>query len=313
MSEDAIQEDALPQNNARGDAMEQLFAQREAELAGLEPVTEEAEETEEVLEEAEESDDQDDVEEQEDTEESEESENDDPVYKVKIDGEEIEKPLSEILKGYQKDQAASKRLEQAAQERAKLEQERAEFEQLIAERKEQPAQPENQLPDDADEMAKKLYETLTYGDEEEGVNALKALLSGRKYEAIPQEQIVAEAANRALLQMQYSNAERQFLKDNPEIASDATLHSMTMQALSETIPVSQTYEEAFDKAGGAVKSWLSKFSPKPDAVSEKAQRKQSMPKEPVKTGAKAESFPAPKEETASDIIANMRKARGLPV
>lgn len=301
MSEEAIQSDAKTHVDARQELIDQMISSREAQIKD--------EVGEEFLDKITDDDPKD------DDLETDEDPPEEPKYKVKVDGEELELPLTEILKGYQKDQATSKRLAQAAQERQALEEERAELERLRVEleSKKQPLPPTENPVGNVDDPAHTLYQKLIYGGEDEGVEALNELLSGRKQEAIPKEQIVAEAANKAILQMQYNNAERQFLKDNPEIAGDATLYNIAMNVLQQAIPYSRTYDEAFTTAAQETKAWLNKFSTKQEAVSEKQQRKEAMAKEPARSNAKAESFPAQKAETASEIIVNMRKQRGLPV
>jgi hypothetical protein len=54
-----------------------------------------------------------------------EAEADDPVVTIKVDGKDIDVPLSELKKGYQKDASANQRFEQAAEMRKTAEAERA--------------------------------------------------------------------------------------------------------------------------------------------------------------------------------------------
>jgi hypothetical protein len=123
------------------------------------------------------------------------------------------------------------------------------------------------------------------------------------------------------MQMEYRLAEREFRKEYADLAGDEELMGVTMQYLQKTAPESTTYEEAFKKAGEAtrarVKALAEKFGYAPKAEvapikDERAERKASL--DNVRT-AKARA-PVPKEErepTASEIIAAMRKQRGLPV
>ncbi len=63
----------------------------------------------------------------------EDEEEEEPVYTVKVDGEEIEVPLSELIAGYQKDADYRRKTAALAEERRALEAKAAEVEQLRAE------------------------------------------------------------------------------------------------------------------------------------------------------------------------------------
>lgn len=242
------------------------------------------------------------------------------LVRVKVEGQEMELPIDEVVKGYQKDATASQRLEQAHRERQELEQlrqqleeEKARFEQA----QEKPVE-EDQPSTDAEE-ARRIYESLQdafeVGDQEEGVKAIEELLNGRTNaipEQVDKDQIVNEATQHALQQIQYENAHQAFLSENEVIANDPVLYQMTMNVLKETVPLSQTYHEAFAKAGENVKQWVSGLQ-KPQETTDKLERKKNMAKEPSKAGSVATPRPEEKPETRADIIANMRKERGQPV
>jgi hypothetical protein len=244
-----------------------------------------------------------------------------PKYRVKVDGEEAELPLSEILKGYQKDATASRRLEEAAKLRAQLEDDYRKLQEL-RESVKSPA-PTPEVVEDPKVKAKRLYDSLMLGSEHDGIDALTEFLAPRREPerpAISAEQVASKAAEQARIQLEFKLAEREFRKEYKDLAGDEDLYQMTMQYLQKTAPESATYDEAFQKAGEATRNWVKaraeKFGyvQKQDvpAVDERAERKQSL--DNVKT-ARAR-VPAPKEErepTAAEIIRDMRKARGLTV
>jgi hypothetical protein len=251
------------------------------------------------------------------------------MVKVKIDGEEKELPLSEIIKSYQKDQAASKRLEQAAQEQQRLAEERRQLEEerarLRAEaealRNPKPNQAETQQQDTSQpsDDARRIYESLMLGDEESGVKALTELLSkGRGTEAptIPVEQVASEAAEIAQARIDYNLAMRNFQQKYPDLAKDPDLNRMAVNLVNQTAPTSATYDEAFEKAATATREWVRKKVESlglavQSPANERLERKQQLDNLPT-ASARQPTKPAPKEESASEIVASMRRARGLP-
>lgn len=244
------------------------------------------------------------------------------TYKVKVDGQEMELPLDEIIKGYQKDATASKRLEEAANLRKQAEQEWASINQEKAKLTQQPnAAPEDAAPPSPDEAAKRIYESLMMGDESEGIKALTELLTtGRQQPAIPDvEQVANQAAERARYQIEYNLAQKKFDQEFADIAKDPDLRGLAMSFLNQAVESSQTYDEAFSKAGAATRDWLAAkaasfgfVKPDTDSRQQKIERKQQLD---TPRAANART-PAPKEErepTPAEIVAQMRKARGLPV
>lgn len=241
------------------------------------------------------------------------------TVKVKVDGEEKELSLDEVVRGYQKDATASRRLEEAANLRKQAEQEWAAVQAEKAKLEKPQAAPVVEPPS-SNEAAKRIYESLLMGDEEEGVKAITELLSTGRQPAIPMEQVADQAAERARYQIEYSLAEKKFLGDFQDIAKDPDLKQLAMNFLGQTVHTSSTYDEAFAKAGDATRDWLKSkaesmgftYTPPQDVRLEKIERKQQLD---TPRAANART-PRPKEErepTAEEIIADMRRKRGLPV
>jgi len=294
-TEDTVEPTAA---DARLDAIEALAEQRETEIL--------AEANEEVIDESEEA-----AEEPTETEEDPEQEE---LVRVKVDGEEIELPISEVVKGYQKDATASKRLEQAAAERQELDAMRDE----LNARANKPAE---ELPDEGAnsklaEEIRSLYDDISVGTDEEVIEAnkkLQGLLSGRgDNPAIQNDQVVSQAAQQVRQQIEYDSARSQFVDDYQDIANDPTLYQMAENVLSEAIPKSRTYEEAFKTAGDTIRQWKDGLTGTQNVVSDKVTLKERLPKEPVSTGARAIPQPQKKPETPSDIILAMKASRGQP-
>ncbi len=313
MTEEAIQEDVseevveetvvetdIKQNDDRADAIEALASQREAEI-----LAESGKQVEEEAEEAEEIPTDDDA-----TPKPEEPK--EQLVKVKIDGEELELPISEVVKGYQKDATASKRLDQAAHERQELEQLHADIE---ARTKQEEAKEEQLSTDDDLTVAEKIstaLDDMAVGSDEErlaAANALQELFGRGDNPTINVDEIAQQAAQQTRLQMQYDNAQQQFANDYQDIVSDPTLHQMATNVLNDAIPKSQTYEEAFKTAGDTIRQWRDNLTGT-TTVSDKVALKQRLEQEPNKIGSRAEPTPKQKPETPADIIAAMKAARG---
>jgi len=292
------------QNDERTDAIEALANQREAEiLAESGEQTEEDETAEEPIDESEA------------TEEPKEQ-----LVKVKIDGEEVELPISEVLKGYQKDATASKRLEQAANERQELDQLRAEYDAKQIE-KEEPVQESNLSNDDELERANKItsaLDDLNVGSDEERLAATKALeeLFGGRGNTATQEDIdlkISQATQQEvqsrLNTQQYEAAQSGFIDDNQDIVSatsdDPFRVNVFNEILREKLNTAETHEQAFKDAGSEFRKWNGMSS----SVS-KQELKEQLQSEPAKVGSRASAAPKPKAETPSDIIAAMAKSRG---
>ena len=242
--------------------------------------------------------------------------------KVKIDGVEEERSIDDLIRSYQKSEAGDRRLQLAAQElkrvedeRLRLDQERQQFEQ---ERQQRPI--ESKEPDATLEDLKLLRrEALEIGDYDEfdrldeEVNSYRISKSKPQYD---EKQIITAAKEQALTQIQYESALEAFKNENKLLFQDNVLYNITMSTFNNMCQESSTYQEAFDKTGRLVKEWIGSVAPDKQGVSamtDRVERKQSIPDEPGRLNAKSTPPPAKKEETASDIITNMRKARGLPV
>ena len=252
------------------------------------------------------------------------------MLRGKIDGIEWEAPESEVIKGYQKDQTASRRLEHAAEENKRLQgewnrlnAERAAFEQT---RKAAPAEKsaaadtETQATPLGDEAgdAKQIYEALVSGDEDQAVKAIDKLQKGRQAEAIPPEKIAAQVRQ----QIAWDDARERFSVDYKDIAADPLLAQIASNTLTETLRTAKSYTEAFREAGERTRAWVRGAGgvmpqaeggqPQTDpGLEEKLSRKERIDN-PTAINARAAGKPQEQAETPRDVIKQMREARGLP-
>lgn len=296
-TETAIQEDATQetqtevQNNPRMDAMEEIAAKREQELRkelGEEEVVEEQQE-----------------------EMQEEKPAEEPKYHVKIDGEEKEIPLTELLRGYQKDSAASRRLEEAARRQKELDEREAALKEAEA-RLTNP--PEPKAPEvDPSEFLDALYD----GDREKAAKLFNDLYSGRK-EATQEVKPVDPAEVAALVKQQIAveGAFETLKRDYQDVLGDPYLVKVADQFLADELANGTPEADAIVKAGQLTRDWVQKFAPKPAEPSrtEKLHRKEGMTRMPTATAARSGTQQpidedAYRKDALSDLV-NKRRLRG---
>jgi hypothetical protein len=243
-----------------------------------------------------------------------------PKIKVKVDGEEREVDLDKVLASYQKGETGDKRLKEAAEERQRLQFERQQLEierqQLEALRQQKQPEPENS---DAtyEELKKQRKLALEIGDTDE-FERIDEEISRFRVASIPNPNDIVEAATqRAIRQIQYNSALEDFKAKNTSIVSDPVLYNVSMSTFEEMCKSSLTYQEAFEKTGKVMKEWIDGIAGQEKAsnatMATRQARKDTIPNEPGRVNARTSPPPAQKEPTASDIVNEMRQARGLPV
>jgi hypothetical protein len=244
---------------------------------------------------------------------------------VKIDGEEHEVDDEELIRGYQKNQTASKRLEEAATRLKELDAREAAVrteEARIAEqiKKIQAPLPEPQGDDDvADEDYEKLLNAIYEGNNAEAKKVLgKLQLMGRAQPATPQtvdlDGIADKAAAKATEQIAMRTAMEKFQKDYKDIVSNPHLAKVADGFLDEEIR-SKPFAEAIEEAGKRTREWIAEITPKPENTNQREAAKankekvDNLPSQSSVSGSANDDV----DESASDTIRNMRKARGLPI
>lgn len=232
------------------------------------------------------------------------------MRKVKVDGEELEVSEDDLVASYQKQAAATRRLQQANEEAARIVAEaKAQAEQIKT-----PPQPE---PTAEDRKAKyqEYHQALIEGDTEKAFELMEALTAGRQ-QPIPD---VNEIVNRVkpVVKQELSNesALARFEKDYKDIIDDPYLVSATQIRLRELEAAGKPYAEALFEAGNATRDWLKSKAPVAPTETptttraEKLEQKGrivNLPTAHSKATATTETV-----ETPADIIAQMRKARGM--
>lgn len=243
---------------------------------------------------------------------------------VKIDGVEMQLPESEVIKGFQKDQAASRRLEEAAlklkeiEERERLLQEK---EQLGSPGATTPTQQEQQ--DDgngADELARKIMDGFVEGNLEEAAQALAQALKGKTpadatptVDASQVEEIIQRQLSARELEADYQKAKEMFDTTYDDINQNPRMAQLANNIYFEHLEAGKRPSEAAKLAGDEVRTLFAPPPPPPPQAQQQSRRQERKQGIDSITPAAA-PVAAPGQDTASNdpnaVIAEMKRARG---
>lgn len=244
---------------------------------------------------------------------------DDPAkfrIRVKLDGQEEEMSLDQVLRGFQKESVATKRLNEATR---KLK----EADELLKSRKEKDPGDGNSGMVRAEETkavvqekAQEFINALLSGDDSSATELLSGLLEGREGATqINVDQIV----NRAKTEIAVESALLKFQQDYRDIVDDEFLSSMANNFLKEEMANGNPVEIALTAAGNRAREWLKSKGVASDGdktttteTGDRSALKAGYENVP-RLGTRAPAEPAVLQETTKDVVNQMRKARGLPV
>ena len=258
---------------------------------------------------------------------------------IKVDGEDIKVPFSDLRSSHQKDRASQKRFEEAAEYGRRVQHREAQLNSYVQRMQQQQqmqrpqppsqdAEPEQEQPDDSPELIKKYHEALYEDDADKAAELFKALTNKGRSEpaATPNvDQAVQQALQRAMAQQHAQNQRQQqwayqksledavkwFDNQYPDIANTPELRAV---ADNRTIELTQSNpdwspQQIMQEAAETTRQWAKEFlSPNKN---ERADRKKKIVQHPKATNASArlgENEPVP--ETSSDIIKEMQRVRG---
>lgn len=228
--------------------------------------------------------------------------------RVKIDGEESDVSVEEMRRQYQKAGAADKRLAEATR--------------LLEEAKKTVAAapaptPEPKVVDpNAPSPKKKFIEALFQGDEEGAIAAFDEAVGQGRQQPTPTVDDLVKAATPALRQqLVVDSALEKFQTDYADIVGEPYLAAKADSLLNAELANGKPFAEALENAGKGTRDWLTaltggkpKESDPTTARTERLERKAGLDTV-VGAGTKA-VIPTPREQTPSDVIAEMRAQRG---
>ncbi len=241
------------------------------------------------------------------------------LVKIKIDGVEEEVSVEELKRNYQKGGAADRRLAEAT---ALLKEAKA---TVVPPVRVETTTTTGDSPSANEakpsQVGKDFVSALFEGDEEKALAALERIGLGRPEGSTQSvDELAAQLTPAIKQQLIDESALEKFAENFADIVSDPYLADMADRFLEEEKATGKTTAESLETAGLKTRDWLKSKGvvaptvPDPAAKpttarDQKLERKAGIDQIPtVHTKATVQEEPI---ETASDVIAQMRKARGL--
>lgn len=248
------------------------------------------------------------------------------TVKIVVGGEELEVEEKKIyetgIRALQKEVSGDAKLEEAARVKVALDRRQAELEaraRMIDEAEAKLRKPKA-LSESVTKLVEKFHEATALGDVDAAAEAFGAVVS---QQAKVEERLMEISENQQAVTEQIKHDREssrtkivsKFVDKYPELANDAVLWSI---ARAKTVEIQQaephlSSEDVAMKAGEEVMKWWSRGSQSAgkDVTASRQDLKRSMPRQPQKAGAKQPAPLEKKPKTGSDIVRDMRKARGL--
>jgi len=246
--------------------------------------------------------------------------------RIKVDGQELEVPFDSLKGSHQKDQASQKRFEVAAAKERQLIAREQQINQYVANLNSRPPQQdaaEEGEVSDVDDIVEKYHSALFEDDAAEAARLLKTLSnSGRGNATQNVEEVVrraitsydqskkaeVEKVHRLQYQRSLEEAVRSFEEDFPDIAESPELRTV---ADNKTVTLTQenpdwTPAEIIKAAAEYTRDWAGTM-PKSNG---RFERKKKIVRQPRSALASANIGSDEAPMTPSEIVQEMKKARG---
>jgi hypothetical protein len=237
--------------------------------------------------------------------------------KIKIDGVESEVTVAEMQRQFQKNGAAERRLEEATR---LLNEARNQKPPVGLEQQKQAEDtainPKANTSGESEEEDKEFLAALFEGDETKALDLLRKIRTGRPQEpTLDTSQLAAQLTPAIKQQLVFDSALEKFRTDYADIVADPYLANLADIHLDEEVKAGKPFTEALEEAGKKTRDWLVSKGVKPPQPTPtidrntKLERKAGIDKIPA-LNSKA-TVAEETEQSATDVIAEMRKARGL--
>lgn len=236
---------------------------------------------------------------------------DDPskyMVKVKVDGQELEMSLNDVVSGFQRKEASDKRFQEAARLRKEAE--------MLLQNKPQQTESvtHNEVADDVKSSAKAVISSLLDGDEENAAETLAKMIAGRGNAT--QNLSTYDVVSKVTQQLEVDSALQEFENEYADLLADPHLTSITNEylAVERESGEHKTYSDMLKTAGNATREWLAQrgvTSANPTTTIQNNSRvaiKQRLEQIPTVSASAGNAQEV--EESAADVIAQMKKERG---
>lgn len=251
------------------------------------------------------------------------------VTKIKVNGEEVNVPFDSLKSSHQKDRASQEKFQAAAIKERELLYREQQLQEEIKRLNSQPSQQDVEQQEevgDVDDIVEKYHEALFQDDAAEAAKLLRTLAnSGRSNATQNVEEVVNQAIlshearkkaerehiQRAAYQAELEDAVKSFNEDYPDIAESEELRAI---ADRKTITLTQenpdwTPSQIINAAAEYTREWAG-ISLESNG---RFNRKQKIVRQPKSVRASANSSKESVPMTPSEIVAEMRKARGQTI
>ena len=251
------------------------------------------------------------------------------VTKIKVNGEEVDVPFDSLKSSHQKDRASQEKFQAAAIKERELLYREQQLQEHIKQLNSQPSQQDVEQQEevsDVDDIVEKYHEALFQDDAAEAAKLLRTLASSGRGDATQNIQEVVNQAivshearkkaeqehiQRAAYQAELEDAVKSFNEDYPDIAESEELRAI---ADRKTITLTQenpdwTPSQIINAAAEYTREWAG-ISLESNG---RFNRKQKIVRQPKSVRASANSSKESVPMTPSEIVAEMRKARGQTI
>ena len=249
---------------------------------------------------------------------------DDSFVSIQINGGEEDVPVSTLKRSYQKDVAGDRKLEDAAKRNKELDEreEKIKAREAALEVKPDETEPKLSREDAKNQLVAALYD----GQDDKAKEAIDALMPGEQ-ETKPSEPVditeeVASGIEKKFDEIAFNAAAKAFQEDFSDIVNDPQLARQADGFLGDILKENpgMTEAEALPLAGERTQKWVNDLKGptepeevKPTEREKKKARKAATVDNLQSSGDKATTTVGDdKPQTQAEIIAEMKKARGLP-
>ena len=235
--------------------------------------------------------------------------------RVKVDGEELELPLSEVVRSYQKDATATKRLQEATR-LLEIAENQAKTVATPPKEENNQQQPEGEVSGERLGIIKGAFSKLYEGDEEGAAEEMLRLIegAGKATQSVDPEKIAAAVRQQLAVESAYGTAK----SDYPELFAETErgivlgkeTHQRMLNRIATGVPKDQAlYESAEEVAGLFGIARTGRQLPKRTARETKLERKAGLDNLDSANAVAGDSSAAAEAEDVSSVIKQMAQAR----
>ena len=258
------------------------------------------------------------------------AEGDDPMVKGVIDGEEQDLPLAAVVKGYQKDSAGSKKLEEAARLKKELDERQvaldAQEQQFKRQMEESAIVDQDEDEDEDDDLVATLDSFVENGDSAQTAAMIRKTIERALKKATPtlgkedlsaavEAKLEEDRQKRAREDAaeEHARANADFLQNYGDIVKDPRALAAANTTFYAKLDEGKSITEAMAEAGAETKEWLggNRASTARETKNQRKAAMDSLPQVGARVKPKVDADNEP--ESPSDIIKEMRRQRNLPV